>query len=86
MSLLEIADLLRNEMPEAAANASTKTIPNWLIRIAALFNAQAKAIAPLVGIYRNASNEKARTLLGWTPRSNQEAILATAKSLIDFAS
>jgi len=86
MSLLEIADFLKNEMPEAAANASTKTIPNWSIRIAALFNAQAKAIAPLVGIYRNASNEKARTLLGWTPRSNQEAILATAKSLVEFAS
>ncbi|ETZ22056.1 aldehyde reductase [Pedobacter sp. V48] len=86
MSLLEIADFLKNELPEAAANASTKTIPNWLIRIAAFFNAQAKAIAPLVGIYRNASNEKARTLLGWAPRSNQAAILATAKSLVEFAS
>jgi len=86
MSLMEIADLLRHKMPKAAANASTKTIPNWLIKFAALFNAQAKAIAPLVGIYRNASNEKARTLLGWKPRSNQEAILATAKSLVEFAS
>lgn len=85
MSLLEIANLLRNKMPEAAANASTKTIPNWLIRLSALFNDKAKAIAPLVGIYRNASNEKARKLLGWTPRSNEEAILATAISLIEFA-
>ena len=30
----------------------------------------------------NASNDKARNLLGWRPRSNEEAIVATAESLI----
>jgi len=84
MSLLEIAKLLRKKMPEAAAKASLKTIPDWLIRFTALFNAQAKAIAPLVGIYRNASNEKARRLLGWNPRSNEEAILAMANSILEI--
>jgi dihydroflavonol-4-reductase len=30
----------------------------------------------------NATSEKAIRLLGWTPRANEEAIVATAESLI----
>ncbi|MDP4207708.1 MAG: aldehyde reductase [Bacteroidota bacterium] len=81
MSLLEISLLLKEKMPEVARLASTKPMPDWLIRIAALFSSQAKGILPLVGIYRNASNDKARKLLGWRPRTNEEAIMATVKSL-----
>ncbi|MFN5449739.1 MAG: aldehyde reductase, partial [Bradyrhizobium sp.] len=32
--------------------------------------------------YCEASADKAKRLLGWSPRSNEEAILATAESLI----
>jgi nucleoside-diphosphate-sugar epimerase len=39
---------------------------------------------PQLGRYKNASNEKAKRLLGWQPRTNEEAILATANSLIQF--
>jgi nucleoside-diphosphate-sugar epimerase len=84
LSLVEIATLLKSKLPEAARNASTKRLPDWLLRVAALFSAKAKAIVPLVGIYRNASNEKAKQLLGWQPRSNEEAILATAESLVKY--
>jgi len=84
ISLLEISRLLKKEMPEAARKASVKTISDWAVRIAAMFNKDAKAILPLVGIYRNASNEKARRLLGWQPGSNNEAILASAKSLVKY--
>lgn len=82
LSLLEIANLLRINMPEFTKNTSTRIMPDWLVRLATLFSSQAKSIAPLVGIYRNASNEKARRILGWTPRSNEAAILASAESLI----
>jgi dihydroflavonol-4-reductase len=41
-----------------------------------------RQILPELGKRRNASSEKARQLLGWTPRSNQDAILATAESLV----
>ncbi len=84
MSLVQIATLLKSRMPEVARNASLKRLPDWVLRFSALFNAQAKAILPLVGIYREASNEKARKMLGWQPRSNEEAILATAESLVKY--
>jgi len=84
LSLPEIALLLKNKMGEAAKNVSTKTLPDWVVRIAALFNPLAKAIVPQLGRYKNASNQKARTVLGWSPRPNEEAILATASSLLQF--
>ena len=84
MSLLEISRFLKEKMPEVSRKASLKPMPTWLVRLASLFNKQAKAILPLVGIYRNASNAKARTVLGWNPRTNEAAILATVESLIKY--
>jgi nucleoside-diphosphate-sugar epimerase len=86
MSLLEIVKLLKHKMPYVAEKASTKSLPTFIIRLTALVNDQAKAILPLVGIYREASNDKARTLLGWKPRTNEEAIMATVISLIKWKS
>src|SRR5580704_8254813 len=39
-------------------------------------------ILPMLGVTMNATSEKAMTLLGWRPRSNEEAIVATAESLM----
>ena len=41
-----------------------------------------KMLAPELGKIKNASNEKSRRVLGWAPRSTEEAVLATAESLI----
>jgi dihydroflavonol-4-reductase len=38
----------------------------------------------MLGKIRNGSNEKAKRLLGWTPRSSEEAIVATAERLVRF--
>ncbi len=86
MSLMEIVNFLKEKMPYVTAKAPSKSLPTFIIRLTALFNKQAKAILPLVGIYRNASNEKAKTMLGWNPRSNEEAITATVISLIKWKS
>jgi dihydroflavonol-4-reductase len=41
-----------------------------------------KLILPELGKTKNATNEKARRMLGWAPRSNEESIIATAESLV----
>lgn len=84
MSLLEISKFLKEKRPEIAKKAPVKPMPTWLLKLAASFNKQAKAILPMVGIYRNTTNEKAKIILGWQPRTNEEAILATVDSLIKF--
>ena len=40
------------------------------------------AVVPMLGKVRHSTSAKARSVLGWQPRSNNEAILATAGSLI----
>jgi dihydroflavonol-4-reductase len=84
MSIPQMADVLRANLGPAAAKITSRRIPSWLVRIMALFNPMAREAAPRLGIQSNASNEKARRLLGWQPRSNDEAILATAHSLINL--
>ncbi|MDN5286452.1 MAG: hypothetical protein JWR38_2726 [Mucilaginibacter sp.] len=84
MSLHQIALLFREKLGDRAKNVSVKVLPDLVVRIAALFNSKAKAIVPQLGRVRNASNEKAKTLLNWSPRSNEEAALATAESLFRF--
>lgn len=82
VSILDIARVLKARMGAAAAKTPTRELPNWLLRLAALRDPTLKQLLPELGKVRNATNEKARRLLGWTPRSNEEAIVATAESLV----
>jgi nucleoside-diphosphate-sugar epimerase len=82
MSILEIANVLRSRMGTAGRKVPTRQLPNWLVRIAALRDPAVKQILPELGKKKNGSNEKARRVLGWTPRSSEEAIVATAESLL----
>lgn len=82
MSMAGIAALLRRHLGAAAAKVPTKRLSSWQIRLAAPFNRAARQMAPNLGRKRNSSGEKARRMLGWSPRPNEEAILSTAESLI----
>jgi nucleoside-diphosphate-sugar epimerase len=82
MSMLDIAKVLRARMGASAKRVPTRQLPNWLVRIAALRDPAVRQIVPELGKRRNATNEKARRMLGWAPRSNDEAIIATAESLV----
>jgi dihydroflavonol-4-reductase len=82
MWIVEVAQVLRRRMGAAASAVSTRELPNWLVRLAALRDPALKGLVPLLGVNLNATSEKAQRLLGWAPRSSEEAIVATAESLI----
>ncbi|RFM36964.1 SDR family oxidoreductase [Chitinophaga silvisoli] len=85
MSLMQIAGLIKEKMPAIGGQISTKPLADWKVRLAAfLGNQKAKALAPMLGVNRKASNQKAISVLGWKPRSNEIAILASAESLIKY--
>jgi hypothetical protein len=50
--------------------------------VAAWRDPVARQILPELGKVKNASSAKARRLLGWTPLSNEDSIVATAESLV----
>src|SRR3984957_6415341 len=81
----EIARVLINRMGSDARRVPTRELPNWMVRLASLRDPAIKLILPELGKRKNATNRKARQLLGWTPRSNEEAITATAESLVRLA-
>lgn len=84
MSFHEMAMLLRAHLGTAAARVPKRQLPDWLMRVLALVNPLAREAVPRLGIKANASNEKARTVLSWAPRSNEEAVLASAQSLLEL--
>ena len=85
ISMPEIATFIKTEMPEIAKDTPSKTVPDWVLKAAALFNARAKEGSLLLKVNRYVSNAKAKDILGWSPiASQEEAILAALQSLIKY--
>jgi dihydroflavonol-4-reductase len=82
MTMQGIAKVLKTRMGAAAKRVPTRQLPDWVVRLAVLRDPAIKLILPELGKVKNATNEKARRVLGWAPRSNEEAIVATAESLV----
>jgi nucleoside-diphosphate-sugar epimerase len=82
LSLRDVALVLKRRLGAAARRVPTRQLPNWLVRLAALRDPAVRQIVPELGKVKNATNEKARRLMGWAPRSAEEAIVATAESLL----
>jgi nucleoside-diphosphate-sugar epimerase len=81
MWMIDIAKVLKARLGALAKRVPTRELPNWLVRLASLKEPAVKQIIPELGIAKNGSNAKAKRVLGWAPRTNEECILATAESL-----
>ncbi|MEP6766054.1 MAG: aldehyde reductase [Gemmatimonadaceae bacterium] len=84
MSMIQIANVLSRRLGEKASRVPKKQLPNWLVRIAALRDPAITSLLPELGKVKNATNQKAKGVLGWAPRSPEDAIVATAESLMEF--
>ena len=82
--MVDIAKLLRALLGVSAKRVPRFQLPDWLVRLAAKRDPSVRQFLPLLGKIRNATSEKARRALGWTPRSNEEALVGPAESLIRF--
>ncbi|WP_158823518.1 aldehyde reductase [Granulicella sp. S156] len=82
VSLLDVATFLRQRLGDAGRRAPTREIPDWLVRTFALFVPDLRQVVHELGKRKNVSNEKAKRILGWAPRSNEESIVAAGESLV----
>jgi nucleoside-diphosphate-sugar epimerase len=82
VSILDVAKILKRRMGGLAKRVPTWQLPNWLVRLAALRDTAVRQILPELGLVKNATSEKAKRILGWTPHSAEESIIATAESLV----
>jgi nucleoside-diphosphate-sugar epimerase len=81
LSMAEIGRILRARLGDAAKRVPTRELPNWLVRLAAWRDPAVQSVLPELGKRKNGTNAKAKRLLGWAPRSPDDAIVATAESL-----
>ena len=82
LSMLDIAKALKAHLGAEARRVPSRELPDWLVRVFSLIDPKVKQILPELGKKKNATNEKARRMLGWTPRSNEESVVASGESLV----
>ncbi|MCE4547579.1 MULTISPECIES: aldehyde reductase [unclassified Caballeronia] len=76
--MIEVASVLRGRLGAVADKVPTNVWPDEEVRK----HPGMKSVAPLLGIDMNATSAKAIRLLGWKPRSSEEAIIASAESFL----
>jgi nucleoside-diphosphate-sugar epimerase len=82
LSVKEIARVLKDKLGATARKVPTMQLPNFVVRLAAVRDPAVKQLLPELGKPKNATSAKAQRVLGWTPRSREDAIIATAESLV----
>lgn len=82
LSMLDTAKILKRRLGPAARRVPSRQLPDWIVRLAVLKDPAIKLILPELGKRKNATSEKAQRMLGWAPRSREDAIAATGESLL----
>jgi dihydroflavonol-4-reductase len=77
----DIAKILKRELGDKARKVPSIVIPDFLVRLFAIFDPVVRGNLFELGKYRPVSSDKARHLLRWTTRPGAETILDTARSL-----
>jgi nucleoside-diphosphate-sugar epimerase len=82
MKFVEVASILKSRMGEQGRRIAVRELPNWLLRLLAFAVPEVRQILPELGKVKNATSAKAKRILGWNPRSNEESLVASAESLV----
>ena len=83
MWLKDIADLLYDKYAARGYKINRIQFPSFLVRFIALFDKKISRVIESLDWDYELSNEKAKRILKWTPRSAEESILSMAESLIE---
>ena len=83
LSLLQMADILRDEFPAYARRMPRLQLPNWMVPLVALFDASIRDSRPFLGTTKRTDSSKGVALLGRPFHSTRSALVALAQSAID---
>lgn len=82
MTMADLAAILRRGLGPQARKVPTRRLPDWLVRVVALFDPVVRQVTGELGNTRESPAAHARDKLGWVPRPVEESVLDTARSLI----
>lgn len=83
LKMIEVADILRANLGEQARKVPTRKMPDWLLKLFALVRPELKQLVAELGNVRGGDSSHAMKTLGWTMHTPEEAVLATAHSLLE---
>lgn len=81
-SLQQMADILRAALPERASTIPRFEVPDWLVRMFAVFDSDMRGNVGELGSHKTTDALDAKALLGRPFIPAEETIVATARSLI----
>ncbi|PVH88648.1 NAD(P)-binding protein [Cadophora sp. DSE1049] len=86
VSMIGIARIIRDGRSEGnlTEKVPTRQLWNWIVWFAGLFVKEMGAMVPPLGEVKNASNGKAKSVLGWKPRNIKDTMFETVDSLVKF--
>jgi nucleoside-diphosphate-sugar epimerase len=82
MALSQIGATLRSHLGDGARHVPSSVIPNAMVRLGARSNPQLRSTVADLDYQKQLSNEKARRMLGWSPRASKDAIVAAGESMV----
>jgi dihydroflavonol-4-reductase len=83
IQLAEFAAILHRHFASRGYRVPTRVLPDWLVRLAAIFNPKTKPVVQTIGWTYSLSTEQAKSMLGWQARPYEETIVDMAESLIE---
>ena len=78
----EVASILREEFGPAARKVPKRRLPDWLVRLVAIYDRPIKNALERLSQRMEYDASKAQRVLGWRPRPAREAIVDCASSLM----
>ncbi len=80
----EIAAALKAGLGEEGAKVPTRQLPDFLVKLSAIFDKSLRPIVVSLGRRNRHSTDKARKVLGWQSRPAAETVVACARSLVEW--
>lgn len=83
LRMIDIARILKERMPAQARKVPLRRLPDFVVRLSALFNPTIRQVIGELGNVRDASADHALKVLGWRTRPPEDSIIDCAQSLIE---
>lgn len=83
LGLLEFSDAVRRAAPEFAKRLPSLTVPDWMVRLFAFVDKDIRGNVGELGVVRQTDSSDVEKLLGRKLISSDDAVIATARSLIE---
>jgi nucleoside-diphosphate-sugar epimerase len=80
--IADISKILRAKLGSRAGRVPTRSLPDFVLRLASLFEPVLRSVTPGLGRRHSFTSAKAQRVLGWSPRPVATTVVDCAESLI----